>query len=123
MAGEQSATFTCQMCRARLTLVGNLEGAATEASSLASGSGRTHAAAGGAPPHLLQASVFDTANFDESFIVLDGRRQGAEGAVAHAGILGLLCGGTRVTAPTACVAGGGGRRLSLHYCARLYAHA
>ncbi|GLI61251.1 hypothetical protein VaNZ11_003559 [Volvox africanus] len=64
---EGSYTFTCQLCRARLTLVGNLE--AAESVAWVGGRGLL------VPPHL-QASVFDNTNVDESFIVLDGKRQG-----------------------------------------------
>ncbi|PNH07649.1 Beclin-1-like protein [Tetrabaena socialis] len=64
---EGAYTFTCQLCRARLTLVGSLEAApGTESAAWAGGRGLL------VPSHLLQASVFDV---DESFIVLDGKRQ------------------------------------------------
>ncbi|GLC34972.1 hypothetical protein PLESTB_001184300 [Pleodorina starrii] len=75
---EGAYTFTCQLCRARLTLVGNLE--AAESVTWAGGRGFL------VPPHL-QASVFDHTNVDESFIVLDGKRQGlpAAGSLHPAG--------------------------------------
>lgn len=70
---EGAYTFTCQLCRARLTLVGNVE--AAESVAWAGGRGLL------VPPHL-QASVFDHTNVDESFIVLDGKRQGASAPLA-----------------------------------------
>ncbi|GIL49364.1 hypothetical protein Vafri_5664 [Volvox africanus] len=75
---EGSYTFTCQLCRARLTLVGNLE--AAESVAWVGGRGLL------VPPHL-QASVFDNTNVDESFIVLDGKRQGipVAGTALHPG--------------------------------------
>eukprot|EP00198_Chlamydomonas_reinhardtii_P000170 XP_001689505.1 autophagy protein [Chlamydomonas reinhardtii] len=65
---EGAYTFTCQSCRARLTLVGPVEAAP--------GTDSTWPITRGLPGQL-QASVFDNASVDESFIVLDGKRQGA----------------------------------------------
>ncbi len=65
MADASAFTFTCQSCRARLTHVGNTDGLVYNESAWP-GSGRGP----------LQASVFDHTNVDESFIVLDGKRQG-----------------------------------------------
>ncbi|KXZ41423.1 hypothetical protein GPECTOR_475g404 [Gonium pectorale] len=82
---EGTYAFTCQLCRARLTLVGSLEAApGTESAAWAGGRGLL------VPPHL-QASVFDHSNVDDSFIVLDGKRQaGARKGLGGAAELSAL---------------------------------